>query len=133
MSGPIQPVDPALEAPVPDETILWRRIPPDKVTPDANQGRLRPSSDCFTDNLKDGSSMSVFDSLACAGLDQVLKGHENFLVAAITAGQVRAEGLEVVRTIDGGPGHCEVVGKKTSGIKSRLAKLSVWVKAPIGP
>jgi hypothetical protein len=110
--------------------MLWRRIPPDKLTHDANQGRLRPSSDNFTDNVKDGTPMSVFDPETCTGLSQILDGHENFLVAAISVAQIRAEGLEVVRTATGGPGHCEVVGKKTGGIKGRLAKASVWVVGP---
>lgn len=125
--------DPSLGLPLPDDLILWRRIPKDKVVRCSDADGItksRPSSDCFSDNLRDGSSMSVFDSKLSLGLESILEGHEGFGVVALTVGQVRAEGMTVVRTKDGGSGHCEVVGKKTSGARSRLAKAAVWVIEP---
>jgi hypothetical protein len=74
--------------------------------------------------------MSVFDSQCCGGIQRVLGGHADFGVAAVTAGQLRSAGLVIKRTGIGGPGHCEVEGKKTTGIKRQIAKLSEWVIEP---
>lgn len=125
--------DPTLLRPLPDELVLWRRVSREWVIEETDSdGAItsRPSSACFTDNLSDGTSMSVFDSESCGGLDKVLEGHTDFGVASVTVGQVRANGLTVSRTAIGGPGHCEVHGKKTRGIMRNLAKSAVWVKKP---
>jgi hypothetical protein len=124
--------DPSLDLPLPDELILWRRVPKEKfvfVTDVEGMTHFRPSSDTFADS-RDGSSMSVFDSSSCGGLDRILHGHEQFGVVAITVGQMKEAGLKVVRTPTGGPGHCEVVGKKTGSVKNKLVKASVWVVGP---
>lgn len=134
MNEPSQVDDPSLDLPLPDELVLWRRIPREKfvsVTDAEGIIRMRPSSDSFADNSKDGSSMSVFDSASCGGLDRIRQGHEQFGVVAITVGQMREAGLTVVRTPAGGPGHCEVVGKKTGGVKNKLVKSSTWVFLPV--
>ena len=72
--------DPSLDLPLPDELILWRRVPKEKfvfVTDVEGMTHFRPSSDTFADS-RDGSSMSVFDSSSCGGLDRILHGHEQF-------------------------------------------------------
>jgi hypothetical protein len=124
--------EPLASLPLPDELILWRRVPKDSVVvemgPDGLE-RSRPSSACFTDS-RDGTAMSLFDSERCGGLPAVLEGHPGFGIASITVGQLRARGLTVARTTDGGPGHCEAAGKKTQSIKSGLAKCAKWVVRP---
>jgi hypothetical protein len=125
--------DPSLNLPLPDELILWRRIPKEKFVPVTDVDgitRVRPSSDSFADNSRDGSSMSVFDASSCGGLERILQGHEQFGVVALTVGQMREAGLTVVRTPTGGPGHCEVVGKKTGGVRNKLVKASTWAFTP---
>lgn len=125
--------DLSLATSLPDELVVWRRVHREKTvltpTPEGKTER-RPSSDCFTDNLKDGSSMSVFDAEQCNGSEAVLDGHPDYGLVSVTVGQLRAEGLNVIRTADGGRGHCEVVGNKSHGVRRRLAKLAQWVVDP---
>jgi len=132
MTSPSQRDEPLASDPLPDELILWRRVPQDWVVLETGTDgveRSRPSSACFSDS-KDGSAMSLFDSETCGGLAAILDGHPGFGIVAITAGQLRAKGLTVARTSDGGPGHCEAAGKKTQSIKSGLAKCASWVVRP---
>jgi hypothetical protein len=131
MSSPIQPDDPSLDLPIPDDLVLWRRVPPDKKVFDHNLSRWRPSSDAFCDH-KDGSSMSVYDSQSCGGKEAVMVGHDGFLLCSFTAGDARSRNMTIVRTTRGGPGHCEVVGKKTDSVKNKFAKNARWVIAPNG-
>lgn len=133
MNDTSQVDDPSLQLPLPDELVVWRRIPKDKVvtvTDEDGQSRIRPSSDNFVDNPKNGSSMSVYDSDSCGGIERLLSQHEDFGVVAITVGQMREIGLGLIRTSQDGPGHCEVVGKKTGGVRNKLVKASIWVRIP---
>ena len=119
-----------------DECELLRRIP---VKPginiiwDANQGRWRPSSASFRDH-PDGSPMSIVlgDGLKEASRDpaEVLIGHSNFALAAITAGTARESQQHVVRDpLPEEPAHGLVVGKKKKE-SSQMAKAAQWVIAP---
>jgi hypothetical protein len=99
-----------------------RRVAKDKITYDANQKRWRPSSDAFTDNLKDGSPMSVFDSSVCSGIDQVLKDHEDYYVVTIEPEDAAKENLMLVEKPDGGLGHCELVGKSQVELRAGWQK-----------
>jgi hypothetical protein len=120
------------EATVPNETFLWRRVPkwPDWTVFDENLGRLRPSSMAFDDN-RDGSAMSAFLEGHGNSLEDVLRDHEEFYVAAVTAGLVRANGLKIIHDpLDGLPSHVEVTGPKPKRVKSALAKAAVWVVPP---
>ena len=125
--------DSSSTTPLPDDLLLWRRVHREKVVlaPVADGAtERRPSSDCFTDNLRDGSSMSVFDSQQCGGAEVVLNGHPDYGIVAVSVGQFKTEGLTVVRTAEGGLGHCEVIGAKTHGVRRRLAKLAQWIVGP---
>lgn len=119
---------------IPDEAILWRRIPPWHFVRDENLGRVRPSKAAFADH-PDGSPMSIFfaDEVLAAGrrAEDVLAGHGGFALAAISAGQARSLQQSVIRrpTPDE-PSHGEVIGKKTNSVKRALAKLSLWVVPP---
>ena len=127
-----QPADPTLSLPIPDELVLWRRIPPVWVVEETDSNgtlHLRPSSQSFTDS-KDGSSMSLYDSESCGGLDRILDGHADFGIVSIAAGQLKACGLTLLRTAIGGPGHCEAQGKKTQSVRRSLARNAEWVIKP---
>jgi len=113
-----------------EEAVLWRRIQAHKVVFDENQQRMRPSSDSFKDN-PNGTPMSVFDASRCAGPEQVLVGHEGYLLASISAAQVISAGMSIVRKEEEGIGHCEVIGKKSKGISSQWAKDAKWVVGPV--
>lgn len=120
------------EASAPDDTALWRRVPtwPDWTVFDENLGRLRPSSIAFCDN-RDGSAMSAFLEGHGNSVEDVLRGHDGFLLAGVPLGLVRAQGLEIVHDpLEGLVSHVEVFGTKTKRIRSALAKASVWVVAP---
>lgn len=114
---------------IPDETELWRRIPPWHVHHDVRLGRLRPASAAFDDDVDD--PMSVVIATGAAGPGAVLAGHEGFALAAITAGLARACGLGVMRDpLPDNPAHAVVFGHKTGAIMRRLAREATWIVPP---
>jgi hypothetical protein len=121
---------------IPDPSELWRRIPPKQIVPDENLGGLRPSSAAF-DNHRNGSPMSVHlaDVLAELGRgpNTVLVGHDDFALAAITAGLARECGQGVARDpLPEEPAHGLVFGKKTKAVRKILALGYRWVIPPRG-
>lgn len=113
-----------------DQDELWRRIHPSQVVPDGNSGRLRISSGAFFDS-SDGTPMSV-----CLGRedtpDRVLAAHRGDLLAALLAREVRdlAQGVHRAPTVED-PSHAFVFGKKTDGVRRKLAAASArWVVGP---
>ena len=77
--------DSSVDVSIPNELILWRRVPPDKKVFDQNLNRMRPSSDAFCDH-RNGTAMSVFDANASEGKEAVMEGHDGFLLCSFTAG-----------------------------------------------
>lgn len=112
------------------EVILWRRVSPEKVVFDSNQGRYRPSSNAFTDNLRDGSPMSAWEASVVRDPRRLIEGFPGWSVASFTVAQASLLGLEVKRTPQHGEGHCDIVGRKTGSIQSSLAKSASWAIAP---
>jgi len=117
-----------------DDAGLWRRIPPWHCVFDGNLGGVRPSSAAFEDH-PDGSSMSVLLAEIVAetrrGAEAILAGHEDYGLAAITAGLARACGQGVARKPRSDePAHAEVFGKKPKSVRKRIAKGSEWVLPP---
>jgi hypothetical protein len=100
MSEPTPP--PENDPSILDSEMLYRRIPGSddiSTTWDDNLGRLRASSAAFDDDV-DG--MSVY-------LSSVVYGHPGYLVAMISAGSVRLEGMGVIADpdpIDAPPHPC---------------------------
>jgi hypothetical protein len=117
-----------------DDAVLWRRIPPWHVIFDANLGRPRPSKAAFEDH-PNGSPMSVVlaEEVARSGraAADVLRGHEDFALAAITAGLARERNQGVARDpVPEEPAHAVVFGRKTESVKRALARGSQWVLPP---
>ena len=121
-----------------DQCKLLRRIPPKvnlNLVWDDNLNRWRPTSASF-DNHRDSShNMSIVlgDDLDAAERDvtSVLEGHPGFLLAAITAKVARDNHQSVARDpLPQEPAHGLVVGRKSKGIKSKLAKAAEWVIPP---
>lgn len=117
-----------------DGAELWRRIPPWHFIKDENLGQIRPSKAAF-DNHPNGSPMSVVlaDVVAEAGRgpDAVLAGHKGFALAAITARLARECQQGIAREpLPDEPAHAMVFGKKTDGVKKRLARGAHWVVPP---
>jgi hypothetical protein len=121
------------DATVPDDAELWRRVPPgpEYVVFDQTLGRHRPSSGAF-DNDTDTEEMSVFLAAEAADPAVVLEGHSGYAVAALIAGLLRAEGQVIVRdpTPQGPRGHALVIGRKSHGLRVRLARAARWVVPP---
>lgn len=127
-------VDGPLDDPsIPDDADLLRRIPPWHFYFDEKLGRIRPSKAAFEDD-GDGSPMSVVLASEAGPPESVLAGHPVFALAAITAGLARSLGQLIVRDpTPEEPAHAVVVGRKTDGIKRRIAREARWVVLPAGP
>src|SRR6266852_2979158 len=115
-----------------NEDDLWRRIHPSWVFFDANEGRVRPTSQAFKDS-SDGTPMSALlakedtphRALAASW------GEKGFSLAAITAGLARQRGLGVVRDPQPeDPPHLLVFGDKTKFVREGLALAARWVGDP---
>ncbi|MCK4340105.1 MAG: hypothetical protein KAY37_00085 [Phycisphaerae bacterium] len=119
-----------------NDAVLWRYIRPEQVVADNNLGCYRPSSACFTDS-SDGTAMSVLLANLVAVSNRhasdLLTGkwHDTYL-ASFTAGFARNLDLGVTTDppVPEEPAHAWVFGKKTKGVRSRLAKAAQWVIGP---
>ena len=118
---------------VPNDAVLWRRIPPRHLVDDQNQGGVRPSSAAFEDS-PDGSPMSAALASGCGGAQDVLTGHEGFGLVAFSAGFIREQGLRIVRDPQPEePWHVLIVGNKTRGLRKQLTRNATWVVLPTEP
>jgi len=91
---------PADDAPIGDETPIYRWIPREKIVPDKALGGHRPSSDCFR-NTTDTDEFSVIlgDTLAEQGRDPRDLLEDRRSVGALTAAFLRDDcQRELVRT-----------------------------------
>lgn len=119
---------------IPDEAQLFRRIPPWHFIRDENVGKTRPSSAAFEDH-PNGSPMSVIlaDTLAETGRipETILAGHEGFALVTFSVELARECGQGVARDpLPDEPAHAVVFGKKTQGVKKKLARGASWVVKP---
>jgi hypothetical protein len=117
-----------------DEVDLLRRIPPWHFHADPNTSITRPSSAAFEDD-EDGHPMSVYrsDVIEQTGRnpDRVLRGHENFALAAVRAGLVRSH----AQTVHHDPlpdehAHTVVCGRKPKSVLRQLAMNCRWIVQP---
>lgn len=114
-----------------DEADLWRRIHPKQVVPDKNTGQLRPSSAAFQ-NSTNNSPMSILIAEIVLKSDRdtsdVLSSYPGFSLAVFTAGIARKCNQGVKRdALPDEQAHGLVFGKKTPGVRRKLAELSKWV------
>ncbi len=123
---------------VPDDTRLFRRLPPVWVVEDVKRAEgFRPSSQAFQNNTKPvkTNSMSIYleDTLDSLGRTpaSVVAGSD-FLLVALKAGFVRAQDhQEVERTpTSEEPAHGDVVGDKPSRVKDSFAREAEWTVPP---
>jgi hypothetical protein len=110
------------DAPVPEETKLYRRVHPTQLHWDDNDGCLRPTSSAFK-----GEEMSI-------GLGDVLEDEQRDIeslasdkpthsLVSLTAGYVEGEEDQQVRRtpLQEEPAHGDVCGEKTQGRRKRFA------------
>lgn len=111
-----------------DDSVLWRRIPPDQVVP-GNDGGKRPSTKAFQ-NPSDGSGMSV-NIAADTTVERTLKDYEDYYLVGFSAGFIRTLSQGVIRKpLPEEPAHAEVNGAKSKSIKKQFSKGCVWVVHP---
>ena len=96
---------------------------------DENLGRNRPSKAAFEDD-EDGHPMSVVlaDLVTASGRGSadVLKGHEGFALAQITAGLARSKQQGVQRDpLPDEPAHALVFGNKTDSVRKAFVG-GIW-------
>lgn len=120
---------PADDLGIVNETVLWRRIPPDCYMPDENTGDYRITSKAFQ-NYPGTMNMSVCIADECEGTDDLLVGHEGYGIAALTAAHCRDCDQGIVRVPVEHPAHCHVVGDKRKK-KRCLQKGATIVIAPV--
>jgi hypothetical protein len=116
---------------IPDDAVLWRRIPPWHVTYDWRQQRWRPSSAAFEDD-PDGHPMSVVIGGTGRNPRDVLGAtHADYGVWEITAGLARQYGQVVVRApTPEEPAHALIVGKKRESTGKAFARGGQWAVRP---
>lgn len=119
---------------IPDESLVYRRVPPLHIVPDDNAGGLRPSSAAFG-NDRDGDPMSVVlgDELERLARDpaSVLGGHPGFALAQFVARLPRQLSQRVCRTPQPEePAHGSVAGDKPRRIMRALQRGAGWAIAP---
>jgi hypothetical protein len=126
----MEPADYPDDPSIPDDAILWRRIPSYHVVYDHNIGCERPTSDAFVDSPD--TPMSVALATRCKDVDEFLEGHAGFAVVSFTAGFARSLGQRVAadERPDQPAWHAFVIGKKTHSVRKKFAKNFTWVVAP---
>ena len=117
-----------------DDVDVLRRIPPWHFHFDKNLNRWRPTSAAFQDD-DDGDPMSVYrrDVIESEGGDarRVMTGHEDYALAALTAGQVRSKNQTVFPDpLPEESSHAEICGPKPKSIMRWFARQAAWVIPP---
>lgn len=101
---------------IPDDEILWRRVPPSEVKYDT-AGRPFPKSS----NFKQGTPPLSVNIASLSTEELTLQNYEGFLIAAFTAGQARSLGCKIVRQpLPDNPSHALVVGSHKSDANGNL-------------
>src|SRR5437667_5641454 len=123
-------MQPQAAPPLPDSTVLWRRIPPGPQSCKYEGESLIPSSINFRD--KDDELSTTISTLTDLG--SFLGGHDGFGVVAFTVADIMAvPGIRVsIRIDEEDRSHALICGKITSGQSRRLAKACAWVRKPAG-
>lgn len=116
-----------------DDTILsdvkvLRRIAPQQITRD--HSGPRPRSDVFS-NHPSGSGPSVDIWEEGRTPEDTLANHDDFGLISVTVGNIREQGLGVIRVpLEHNRHHAHIQGKKTHGKKRALARASTILKMP---
>lgn len=109
-----------------DEARLLRRVPLHQIVngqPDSRNFNHPPAD-------KTGWSCTLWESNQ--DFADLMSGHENFGCVRIKAGDLRGEGLQIIRVpLADNPNHCEVFGSMTSKAQARkLREKAAWVQYP---
>lgn len=105
-------------ADLPDNALLWRRIPKAHVVDDGT----RPSSAAFEPSPKDGKTSICVASMAGTP-DEMMAGHEGFWLTEFTARDAREVGFGI--ELDENPpyaGHANLTWSGTRSARKRAQK-----------
>ena len=109
-----------------DDDSVYRRIPEDWAISDDNLRRFRLSSQAFKQGGTYGL-VSVYLASETSPDAVMAEGRQVYLVE-VGVGTIRDLGLGVIRSPEsGGPGHCDITGRKTKSVLNRIAKQARWV------
>ena len=104
-----------------NDSVVVRRIALSEHIFDETIGRRHPSSQAFMQSGRDGLvsvyllSETTYETVAQAGSQRYL--------ATVTVGALRENGLGIIRSPGpGGPGHCDITGRKTRGRLNNIAR-----------
>ena len=132
MADPSQEDDPS----IPNESYVYRRIPPGEINQDPELKRWRPKSGYFNDHPQNGPlsvDLGVVMRENNEKEDAALRGLDDYLLIKLKVDFVRKLGLGVVRDRDEeNPAHGLIKGKKTNSTLKKLAKHAIWVITPPG-
>ena len=108
-----------------DEKVI-RRVACKQHKTDENSGRTRPSTQAFIQDGPDGL-VSVY-LLSETTPDAVAQEGNQPYQCIVAVGVLRQSGLGIIRTPEsGGPGHCDITGRKTRGKLAPVVKAAQWV------
>lgn len=108
-----------------DETVI-RRVAEGQHPFDENLGRVRPSTQAFIQDGPDGL-VSVY-LLSETTPDAVSQEGNQPYQCIVAVGVLRQNGLGIIRTPDsGGPGHCDITGRKTKSALNPIVRAAQWV------
>lgn len=115
------------DAPVPEDTALYRRVHPSEIVWNDNDGRLRPISNVFKDREM---SVLIGDALEDEEREpaSALNGKPTHSLVSLTAGFVEGEEQTVRRTPKPDEAaHGDVCGQKSKGRQRLFARTAEFV------
>ena len=109
-----------------DDQVVVRRVHSDQLSFDEHLGRRRPSTQAFLQNGRDGlTSVYLLSETTPAA---VAAGGREPYQCAVSVAVLRENGLGIIRTPEGGgPGHCDITGRKTKSRLNRIVSAARWV------
>ena len=109
-----------------DDQIVVRRVHIDHHSFDEHLGRRRPSTQAFLQNGRNGlTSVYLLSETTPAA---VAAGGREPYQCAVSVAVLRENGLGIIRTPgSGGPGHCDITGRKTKSRLNRIVSAARWV------
>ena len=118
--------DPQDDPGISDDEVVVRRVSRRDQIFDPEIGRRRPASQAFLQNGRDGLT-SVYLLSETTPAEVATDGTEEYL-AVVRVAVLRENGLGIIRTPEsGGPGHCDITGRKTRGRLVQIVMQSQWI------
>lgn len=106
--------------------LVIRRVAHQQQRYDRTLGRSRPSTAAFIQGGADGLTSVYLASETTP--ESVSRGGSQPYLCAVSVGILRANSFGIIRTPEsGGPGHCDITGRKTRGKLAPVVKAAQWV------